>query len=190
MALLPFLDRPFAIIDIETTGTSANGDRITEVAVLYDDGDELREWSTLLNPGVDIPYHITKLTGIDNAMVSDAPVFDDVAADLHNLINERVFIAHNAPFDFGFLAQAFERWGVILESPRLCTVRLSRKLFPEEYRHNLDYLSQRFSLKSDTRHRAMADAQLVWQLLLAMSDRQPIDYIAKQVQQQLKAGKR
>ncbi len=190
MSLLPFLDRPFAIIDIETTGTSASVDRITEIAVLYDDGDELKEWTTLLNPGVDIPYHITQLTGINDAMVQDAPVFADVAADLHNLINERVFIAHNAPFDFGFLSQAFERWGVVLESPPLCTVRLSRKLFPEEFRHNLDYLSQRFSLKSDTRHRAMADAQLVWQLLLAMSDRQPMDYIAKQVNAQLKSKKR
>ncbi len=186
MALLPFIDQPFAIIDIETTGTSANGDRITEIAVLYDEGDELKEWSSLIHPGVSIPPMITRLTGIDDRMVADAPPFDEIAAELHNLINERIFIAHNAAFDFGFLAKAFERWGVVLESPSLCTVRLSRKLFPEEFRHNLDYLSQRFSLKSDTRHRAMADAQLVWQLLLAMVDRQSVDYIAKQVQQQLK----
>lgn len=187
--MFSFLEQPFAIVDIETTGTSNTNDGITEIAVIYNRGEELVRWSSLLNPGRSISPMITRLTGIDDAMVADAPVFADIAADLHDLLQDRLFIAHNAPFDYGFLRYAFEHWGVVFNPPTLCTVRLARKLFPEEYRHNLDSLVQRFRLQAKERHRAMADADLVWQLLMAFEDRQTPDYLSTTVKKLIKPSR-
>jgi DNA polymerase-3 subunit epsilon len=166
--MTPLLDAPLAIVDVETTGAHPAWDRVTEVAVLEAAGGEVAsEWSTLVNPGTRIPPAIQALTGITDAMVARAPAFGEIARDLHERLQGRVFVAHNARFDYGFLRREFERAGLRFQARTLCTVKLSRRLYPGEARHNLDSLIERHGLQVGARHRALGDARAVWQFLRA-----------------------
>jgi DNA polymerase-3 subunit epsilon len=151
-------------VDLETTGANFALDRITEIGVVEVDGDGMSRWSTLVNPGIEITPFIQELTGISNDMVRDAPQFEDVLGDLRTRLDNGLFIAHNARFDYGFLHHAYARAGHALQSEMLCTVKLSRALFPEEKKHNLDILIERHGLVAEARHRALVDADLLWQL--------------------------
>jgi DNA polymerase-3 subunit epsilon len=152
-----------AFLDVETTGADPRSDRITEIGlVLVDDGVVLEEWSTLVNPGRGIPPGIESLTGISDAMVCAAPGFADIALDLAARLDGRLLAAHNARFDYAFLRNEFQRAGTTFRGPVLCTVRLSRHLFPEHPRHNLDALVERYALPCAARHRALPDARLVY----------------------------
>lgn len=153
-----------AFVDLETTGADPERDGITEVGIVEVDGETVSHWSTLINPGRRIPPFIQGITGISDAMVADAPSFDAVAAEIDRRLQGRVFVAHNARFDYGFLRRAFQRTGRRFQADVLCTVRLSRRLFPEHHRHNLDSLIERHGLAAGGRHRALADADLIWQL--------------------------
>jgi DNA polymerase-3 subunit epsilon len=156
--------RPLAFVDLETTGATATSDRITEIGIVEVDADgTVREWQQLVNPDTRIPPFIEQLTGISNEMVADAPTFAAVAAETLRRLEGRLFIAHNARFDYGFLKNEFKRLGVIFRAPVLCTVKLSRTLYPQFHRHNLDSLIERHDLHADARHRALADAQLIHQ---------------------------
>lgn len=158
-------DRNVVFLDLETTGASAGQDRITEVGLIeVDAGYFVREWATLVNPGIPIPSLIQSLTGINDAMVATAPYFEDIARELHEAIDGRMLIAHNARFDYGFLEHEFKRLDQAFSAPVLCTVRLSRKLFPQHARHNLDTLISRHDIECDARHRALGDARVLWQL--------------------------
>jgi DNA polymerase-3 subunit epsilon len=126
------------------------------------------EWSTLVNPGVLIPPEIQALTGITNAMVRDAPTFARVADEVAARIVGAVFIAHNARFDYGFLKHAFARLDRTFTARVLCTVRLSRRLFPDAPRHNLDSVIARHGLPVDGRHRALGDARVLWAFVQAL----------------------
>ncbi len=159
-------EAPLAIVDLETTGAHPDWDRVTEIAVVEVEGGEVTsEWSTLVNPGTGIPPAIQALTGITNAMVAGAPAFEDLARDLHERLDGRIFVAHNARFDYGFLRREFERAGLRFQARTLCTVKLSRRLYPEEARHNLDRLIERHGLHCEARHRALGDARAVWHFL-------------------------
>jgi DNA polymerase-3 subunit epsilon len=163
---MPLLDAPLAIVDLETTGAHPAHDRVTEIAVIeVDEGEVTGEWSTLVNPESAIPGAIQALTGITNDMVADAPSFGALAAQLHARLAGRVLVAHNARFDYGFLKHEFERAGLAYRARTLCTVKLSRRLYPEHARHNLDSLIERHGLECRARHRAMGDAEAVWQFL-------------------------
>jgi len=156
--------RPLAFVDLETTGATATTDRITEIGIIEVDADgSVREWQQLVNPGTGIPPFIEQLTGISNEMVAAAPPFAELAAETLRRLEGRLFIAHNARFDYGFLKNEFKRLGITFRAPVLCTVKLSRTLFPEYKRHNLDSLIERHGLAADARHRALADAQLIHQ---------------------------
>lgn len=160
------LDAPLAIVDLETTGAHPVHDRVTEVAVIEIEGGEVKdEWSTLVNPECAIPGAIQALTGITNDMVAGAPTFGRLAAELHERLAGRVLVAHNARFDYGFLRQEFQRAGLQFRAKTLCTVKLSRRLYPEHARHNLDSLIARHHLDCRARHRALGDADAVWQFL-------------------------
>lgn len=155
--------QPLAFVDLETTGGSATKDRITEIGIVLVDDDGVREWSQLVYPQMRIPLFIEQMTGISNAMVEFSPTFDQVAKKLHTLLQGRLFIAHNARFDYGFLKNEFKRVGLLFNPQVLCTVKLSRALYPQFHRHNLDSLIERHQLKAKERHRALADAQLIHQ---------------------------
>src|SRR4051812_50059878 len=141
------LDAPLAIVDLETTGTDPATDRVTEIAVLEVQGFQVTaQWQTLVNPGGGIPSPIQALTGISDEMVAAAPRFADLAAELHERLAGRVFVAHNARFDYGFLRREFDRAGIRFTAKTLCTVRLSRRPYPGEAHHNLNSVIARHAI--------------------------------------------
>jgi DNA polymerase-3 subunit epsilon len=162
-------------VDLETTGTSAARERITEVGIVSVDfdGDAVRvqEWSSLVNPQRPIPSEIQWLTGITNAMVRDAPSFAELADELLERLRDAVFVAHNARFDYGFLKAEFARLGIPWRATTLCTVRLSRLIDPDRSPHTLDAVAARYGLDGEQRHRALGDARVLWRFLQALAAR-------------------
>jgi DNA polymerase III subunit epsilon len=149
----------YAIIDIETTGGNPKTDRITEIAVLIHDGtSSVQEYATLINPECRIPYHISALTGITNEMVADAPKFFEIARELVLLTQDKIFVAHNVAFDYGFIRNEFKRLGYDYKRDQLCTVRLSRKLIPGHRSYSLGRLCDALQISINGRHRALGDA--------------------------------
>jgi DNA polymerase-3 subunit epsilon len=175
------LDVPIAFVDLETTGGSTGVHRITEVGVVEIGAQGISRWSTLVDPQQPIPPFIQQLTGITDAMVRGAPTFDAIASELFARLDGKLFIAHNASFDRGFLHSEFERVGLAFNPDVLCTVRLSRALFPAEKRHGLDALVERHALVPSDRHRALADADLLWQFWQRLHDLVPLDALRAQI---------
>lgn len=160
------LTQPLAIIDVETTGTHPQWDRVTEISILrVEDSIIVKELTTLVNPNRSIPSFIQGMTGISQKMVDDAPEFENLAREIMSLINGAILVGHNVSFDYGFLKWELKRQGYQYQSKTLCTVRLSRILFPNERRHNLDSLIQRHNLICEERHRAYHDAFALYQFL-------------------------
>jgi DNA polymerase-3 subunit epsilon len=168
---------PLVFVDLETTGANFANDRIIEIGFVEVDQQGVREWSSLVNPDAPISAFITGLTGIDTAMVASAPSFEQLAPVLLDKLRGRLFIAHNARFDYGFLKREFKRMGIDFRAPNLCTVKLSRKLFPEHHRHSLDTLLTRYDIAVDDRHRALADARVLWDLWQRWHDLLPVEQI-------------
>lgn len=165
-------NQPLVFVDLETTGATATSDRITEVGIVEVEGDQVKAWSTLINPGCRIPEFIERLTGITTRMVADAPTFAEMAGEIMDRLHGRLFVAHNARFDYGFLKNEFKRYSIDFRATVLCTVKLSRRLYPGHARHSLDALIERHDLRIDAkdRHRALGDARLIhqfWQQALA-----------------------
>jgi len=184
------LQGPVACVDLETTGGMAAQHRVIEVGIVVLEGGEIvEEWSTLVQPGVRIPSTIAVFTGIDDSMVADAPRFEEVSAEVRRRLDGRLFVAHNARFDYGFLRAEFRRAGAKFSAPVLCTVRLSRSLFAEHARHNLDALIERFELGCSARHRALGDAQVLPALLAAMEERRGPDEVEAAVSAVLRAAR-
>jgi len=149
----------FAIIDIETTGGSAVHEKVTEVAIYLHDGTKITgEYATLINPEKRIPPFITRLTGISDEMVQQAPRFFEVARDIVELTKDCIFVAHNALFDYSFIRHEFLRLGYKYHRPTLCTVKLSRKLLPGFRSYSLGNLCDNLKIKIENRHRASGDA--------------------------------
>jgi DNA polymerase III subunit epsilon len=156
----------FAFVDLETTGVSPSADRVTEIGVVrVDRGRIVDEWSSLVDPGVPIPAEIQALTGITNEMVRSAPRFSSLLPEIERRLTGRIFVAHNARFDYGFVKAEFRRAGARFSADVLCTVRLSRRLFPQYASHRLDSLIDRHRLQGADRHRALGDARLIWRFL-------------------------
>ena len=149
----------FAIIDIETTGNKYNFGKITEIAIYQHNGQKVTgSYSTLINPEMDIPFFITRLTGIDNYMVKDAPKFYEVAKNIIELTQGRTFIAHNVSFDYKFIKEEYKRLGYDYSKKTLCTVKLSRKLLPGHKSYSLGKLCSDLGIEINGRHRASGDA--------------------------------
>ena len=160
------LPQSLIFLDLETTGMTATHERITEIGLVeVADGKFVDRWSQLVNPEKSIPPFIQSLTGISNEMVKDAPTFEQLAPELFARLAGKLLVAHNARFDYGFLKNEFGRLGMSYRSRVLCTAKLSRKLFPEYRRHNLDSLIERHGLSCSARHRALGDAEVLWQFL-------------------------
>jgi DNA polymerase-3 subunit epsilon len=165
-----------AFVDLETTGGNAAYDRITEIGIVrVQNGVLLEEWSSLVNPECPISPYIEAFTGISSEMVAAAPLFADVAAAVFDKLRGAVFIAHNARFDHSFLRTEFRKLGMAYSADALCTVKLSRRLFPEHVRHNLDAVIERHGLKCSARHRALGDARVLWDLWSKLQREIPAD---------------
>ncbi len=150
----------YAIIDIETTGGSAKRDKITEVAIIISDGSKVIDsYESLVNPGVSIPYNITRITGITNDMVKEAPRFYEIAKHIVEKTEGCIFVAHNVQFDYNFIKNHFASLGYTFSKRRLCTVKMSRKAFPGLKSYSLGNLIKTFDIKTTDRHRAMEDAR-------------------------------
>lgn len=150
----------YAVVDIETTGGHASGNGITEIAILIHNGESIvHSYETLINPDQYIPDHIEALTGISNEMVADAPRFDEVAAEIYSLLHDKVFVAHNVNFDFSFIKHQLSEAGYDLQSKKLCTVRLSRKILPGHASYSLGKLCTALNINLNNRHRAGGDAR-------------------------------
>jgi len=161
----------FAVVDVETTGSSPRrGDRVIEIAVVVvADGRIDLVYDRLLDPGMAVPPRVTMLTGISTAMVAGQPGFADVTDDLLRVLNGTVFVAHNARFDWAFLVNEFRRGrGLELQGPRLCTVRLARRLLPPMDSRGLDYVADYCGVEISQRHRAAGDAVATAKILVRL----------------------
>lgn len=149
----------YAVVDIETTGGNARYSRITEIAIIIFDGKEVIDrWETLINPEKNIPLPIFALTGIDNEMVRDAPIFDDVAKKIFEMLTDRIFVAHNVNFDYSFVRHQLEESGFKWTARKLCTVRATRKIKPGLQSYSLGNLCRSLDIKLINQHRAGGDA--------------------------------
>ncbi len=157
-------EKNFTIVDLETTGGSAYFNRIIEIGVLrVERGEVVARYSQSINPQIPIPEMITKITGLTDRDVAGAPLFEEVADELITFFEDAIFVAHNVMFDYSFLKEEYRRLGYSFNLDRLCTVRLSRALFPQHKRHNLAALIERHEFEAGNRHRAFDDAHVLWQ---------------------------
>ncbi|PIT13133.1 hypothetical protein BGI30_01755 [Snodgrassella alvi] len=166
-AVLFTLPLPVAIVDLETTGGHFEHDRITEIAILRFHRGCISRHQWLINPQQPISDFITQLTGISNDMVQNAPIFADIASELLPLLRGHLLVAHNSRFDYTFLRHAFSRCHIGFAAPTLDTVPFSRKLYPQHFKHNLDSIIERFTIKiaATERHRAMGDVLALTEFL-------------------------
>lgn len=167
----PLTELRYVVVDVETTGASpGRGDRITEfAAVEVRDGAITDEFSSLVNPGIPIPAWISRLTGITDAMVADAPRFEDIAGLVRERLEGGVFVAHNAPFDWRFVSAEMRRAASVLPTgPRLCTLRLARRALPGLARKGLDSVTEYYGIEIEGRHRAGGDAMATAGVLLRL----------------------
>jgi DNA polymerase-3 subunit epsilon len=149
----------YAVVDIETTGGYASGNGITEISIHIHDGEQVVEtWESLINPEQFIPSYIEALTGINNEMVATAPTFEEIAPKVYDLLHDKIFIAHNVNFDYSFIRHHLSLYGFTLNCKKLCTVRLSRKLFPGYPSYSLGKLCNSLGIILENRHRAGGDA--------------------------------
>lgn len=155
----------YAIVDIETTGGNAGSGSITEIAIIISDGKSILDsYTTLVNPLQPIPLFIEKLTGINDEMVSKAPTFKDIATKVHDLLSDKIFVAHNVNFDYSFIAHQLNQQGYRFNARKLCTVRLSRKVFEDLPSYSLGNLCRSLDIQVNNRHRAMGDAAATTEL--------------------------
>lgn len=149
----------FTVVDIETTGNLYKYGKITEIAIISFNGIHITgTFQTLLNPEMDIPYRISRLTGITNQMVAEAPVFPMIARKIVELTAGKIFVAHNVNFDYQFLREEFLRLGYTFDRKKLCTVQLSRKLLPGHSSYSLGNICHDLGIVIEGRHRALGDA--------------------------------
>lgn len=168
----------YAIVDVETTGMGIRGNRITEIAILVHDGTAvIDEFHSLVNPESPIPYAITRLTGIDDQMVSDAPKFYEIAKDIIEITTDCIFVAHSVNFDYNVIYKEFADLGFPFKRKKLCTVRLSRKLIPGLPSYSLGNLCASLNIPLQDRHRAMGDTKattLLFEMLIDLDREQKV----------------
>lgn len=155
--------RPLVFIDVETTGASARNSRVLEVgAIRVENNKIVQKYVQLINPEEYVPSFITRLTGIRNEDVWNQPTFKDVAKNIEDMFAEAIFVAHNVNFDYSFMRSEFQRIGVNFNKDRLCTVRLSRALYPAQKSHKLDEVIKAHGYEVASRHRAYDDAEVLY----------------------------
>jgi DNA polymerase-3 subunit epsilon len=159
-------EQDYVVVDIETTGAWSNSDRITEIgAVRVRNHQVVDEWHSLINPQRPIPAKIVQLTGITNEMVRGAPLFVEVADNFMRFMGDGIFVAHNVNFDYGFLANEFERLDRRFRFPKLCTCAGMRRRYPGHKSYGLGSLCEVYGIELDNHHRALCDARASVHLL-------------------------
>lgn len=176
------LPEKLSFVDIETTGASLNNSRIIEVAIIrVENGKVCDVFSSLINPEEHVPQEILDFTGIDTYELEKAPTFYDLKSEILGLLSDSVFVAHNVRFDYAFLKKEFRMHEVRFNSKQLCTVKLSRNLYPKYRRHNLDSIISRFNITVNNRHRALDDAKAIFEFYERVKDTFPEETIVKAI---------
>ena len=162
----------FSVVDIETTGNGYKGQKITEISIFTFDGKHIvDEFTSLVNPEQNIPAFITNLTGIDNAMVRNAPKFYEIAKKIAELTQDTIFVAHNVNFDYNIIQAEFKSLGFDFKRKKLCTVRLSRKIIPGLNSYSLGAICSSEKIPINGRHRAKGDAEATTELFRRLIER-------------------
>jgi DNA polymerase-3 subunit epsilon len=163
-------EQDYVVVDVETTGGWASGDRITEIgAVKIRNHQVMDEWHSLVNPQRNIPAKITQITGITNEMVSGAPIFAEVADSFMRFMGDGIFVAHNVNFDYGFISHEYGRLDRRFRFPKLCTVAGMRRRYPGHKSYGLGKLCEIYEIELETHHRALCDARATGHLLNLMN---------------------
>jgi len=177
----------YAIVDIETTGGYAAANGITEISIhVFDGRTVIEKFETLVNPGQPIPPYITAMTGISDKMVAEAPAFGEVAEKIYTILRDKIFIAHNVNFDYSFVNSHLKEAGFDLNSKKLCTVRLSRKIFPGFPSYSLGKLCQSLGITIRDRHRAGGDTAATVQVFRLLLENDKEQHIQKSLQRNSK----
>lgn len=177
----------YAVVDIETTGGYAAAHGITEIAIHLFDGERLIDrFETLINPNQPIPRYIQAMTGITDEMVADAPRFEEVAERVFDLLKGKVFVAHNVNFDYSFVKAHLDEQGFPFQERKLCTVRLSRKIFPGLPSYSLSNLCRSLQIDIRNHHRAGGDAAATTEVLRRLIKNDSGQFIAKSLQRNSK----
>lgn len=177
----------FAVIDLETTGGNPNSERIIEIGIVLHDGKhKIGEYTTLINPEKEISGFISTFTGITNAMVKNAPKFEDVADTILELLEGKIIVAHNAKFDYNFIKSEFRRLNIPFTQKSICTVQLSRKIFPSYKSHSLGNICRDLGIVVDNRHRAFGDAAATALLLEKLIENDTKNLIKEQLDDDIK----
>ncbi len=163
-----------AFVDLETTGTSMSRDRIIEVGILrVENGEVVKTYQSLINPHTYVSPYIEKITGIEASLLENAPIFADVKNEILEILDGCLFISHNVRFDYAFLKNEFSRIEIPFSYQKCCTVKLSRALFPQHKRHNLDSIIERFEIPCPNRHRAFDDAKVIFEFYQKLKNSLP-----------------
>ncbi|MGM0478319.1 MAG: exonuclease domain-containing protein [Bacteroidota bacterium] len=164
----------YAVTDLETTGGSLKNTKITEIAIFLTDGQTvIDEYSTLINPERSIPPFITRLTGINDEMVRNAPRFYEIAKEILEFLGDAVFVAHNVGFDYNVLRHEYKSLGFDFRATQLCTVRSSRYVIPGHSSYSLGKLTDALGIELENRHRAKGDALATVHLFHHLMDLDP-----------------
>lgn len=182
--MLKYIPVPCVIVDIETTGGNVTYDRITEIGIVEVTEEGVTEWSTLVNPRIQIPKMIQQLTGISNEMVADAPYFEQVAKEILLRLQGKLFIAHNVRFDYGFIRNEFARLAYPFKAKLMCTVKLSRFLYADRDGHSLEKIIQRHQIFVANRHRALADAKATYRFMQIAEEEKGEELVRAAIKQQ------
>ncbi len=178
---------PLVFVDIETNGINHIRGRVIEVAAIrVENGKVTDTFRSLVDPETELPYFITKLTGITTNDLKGAPTFDQIADDLQAILKDAIFVAHNVRFDYSFLKQEFGRVGLNFLPKQLCTVKLSRTLYPHVKGHKLADIIARHNFSFAARHRAYDDAAVLWQFLQYIEKNFTPEQIEMAISKQLK----
>lgn len=166
------LPNSYVFVDVETTGSSPTRDRIIEIGILkVVDGEVVGSFNSLVDPGIYVPAEITRLTGITTDNLSGAPTFSQISDQVEELLSESLFVAHNARFDYSFIKAEFKRLRRKFSPKMICSVKLSRLLYPRFKKHNLDSLIERFGIECSQRHRAFGDTKVIWEFFKISKER-------------------
>lgn len=181
------LNQPMVFVDIETNGLNHIRGRVIEVAAIRVEEDRItRVFNQLIDPGTELPYYITNLTGITTNDLKGAQTFRSVARELHDILSGAVFVAHNVRFDYSFLKQEFKRAGLTFLPRQLCTVKLSRTLYPDQKSHKLQSLIDRHGFAYQKRHRAYDDAHVLWQFVRHVQANFPTEAVTAAIARQIR----
>lgn len=177
----------FSFVDIETTGAHSRHDRIIEIGILRVDENKLtKTYQKLINPETYLNPFISQMTGITQSDLEIAPTFEELKEEILEVLDGTIFVAHNVRFDYGFIRNEFKRFGINFSSKQICTVKLSRTLFPQYTRHSLDSLIERFKFNMQNRHRAFDDAKVLWDFYQKVHAIFPTETVDKVVQEIMK----